>query len=104
MKRASLRTAIDEMCKACIYDPGSNGGWREQVGECDCDHCPLYEVRPGVTSTAKPVKAIFSSQKPRKLGRGYVGTASHENRANLDKKSGVTAFLSTVTAVPAGVF
>jgi hypothetical protein len=104
MSRASLRNAIDEMCKSCIYDPGAEGGWREQVTDCDCSECPLYEVRPGVTSTGKPVKAIFSSQKARKLGRGYVGSASVENRANLGKKSGVTAFLSTVTAAPVSSF
>ena len=52
MSRPSLRTAIDAMCKNCLYDPGnSSGGWREQVQACSSGNCPLHPVRP------LPVKA-----------------------------------------------
>ena len=45
--RPSLRSAIDAMCKSCIYDPLSGlGTWREQVSKCSCRLCPLYDVRP----------------------------------------------------------
>jgi hypothetical protein len=45
--RASLRDAINAMCRSCIYDPGSgNGGWREQVMACSSSNCPLHAVRP----------------------------------------------------------
>ena len=45
--RPSLRTAIDRMCRSCIYDPGSgSGGWREQVMACSSSNCPLHAVRP----------------------------------------------------------
>jgi hypothetical protein len=45
--RASLRAAINAMCRSCIYDPGSgNGGWREQVKACSSSNCALHLVRP----------------------------------------------------------
>jgi hypothetical protein len=45
--RVSLRTAIDAMCRSCIYDPGgANGTWREQVQGCSSGNCPLHPVRP----------------------------------------------------------
>lgn len=44
---ASLRTAINEKCKDCIYDPQSGlGHWRQQVEGCTVKACPLFEVRP----------------------------------------------------------
>ena len=43
----SLRQAINEKCKDCIYDPHCGGGtWREQVAQCSAVSCPLWEVRP----------------------------------------------------------
>ena len=43
----SLRQAINDKCKDCIYDPYSGGGsWREQVKNCTSGNCPLYVVRP----------------------------------------------------------
>jgi hypothetical protein len=39
--------AIDEMCKACIYDGNSGSGtWRKQVEDCTSYSCPLFVVRP----------------------------------------------------------
>ena len=47
MSRPSLRSAINAMCKSCLYDPGNgNGGWREQVGGCSSSNCALHPVRP----------------------------------------------------------
>lgn len=46
--RPSLRKAIDEKCKECIYDPiGGNGTWVQQVRECTSPLCPLFDVRIG---------------------------------------------------------
>ncbi len=42
----SLRKRIDLMCRSCIYDELSPGNWRQQVMACQCDYCPLWEVRP----------------------------------------------------------
>jgi len=49
----SLRKAINDMCKACIYDETSGtGNWRQQVTACTAPSCPLYDVRP----VSKPKK------------------------------------------------
>ena len=60
--RLSLRKAINEKCKECIYDdsPG-NGNWRQQVTACTAKTCPLYRVRP------------LSSQKGEKNGLKGTG-------------------------------
>jgi len=43
----SLRGAINDKCKSCIYDPGCGGGtWREQVAQCTATVCPLWPYRP----------------------------------------------------------
>lgn len=44
--RASLREAIDAHCRACIFDPGATGKWREQVAACSSANCHLHAVRP----------------------------------------------------------
>ena len=42
----SLRKAIDDKCKDCIYDPQCGGGyWREQVAQCSSVDCPLWPIR-----------------------------------------------------------
>lgn len=47
MKKPGLRSAVNAMCKNCIYDPLSGlGTWRQQVAGCPCTKCPLYAVRP----------------------------------------------------------
>jgi len=46
--RPSLRVAINEKCRECIYDPiGGNGTWVQQVRDCTSGTCPLFDVRPG---------------------------------------------------------
>ena len=45
MASRSLRSAIDEKCRDCIYDEAERGGWRQQVEACTITRCPLYEVR-----------------------------------------------------------
>jgi hypothetical protein len=49
--KVSLRKAIDEKCKDCIYDPLCGGGtWREQIAQCTALDCPLWPVRTGPES------------------------------------------------------
>ena len=44
----SIRQAIDDKCKDCIYDPRCGGGtWREQIAKCSSVSCPLWPVRTG---------------------------------------------------------
>ena len=35
----SMRKAIDEKCKDCIYDPEVEGGWKQQVWACELQAC-----------------------------------------------------------------
>lgn len=43
----SLRKAINDKCRDCIYDPQSGlGNWRQQVTLCTIKACPLWMVRP----------------------------------------------------------
>lgn len=42
----SLRKAVNDKCKECIYDPRSPGTWRKQVEDCTSRLCPLYQERP----------------------------------------------------------
>lgn len=52
-KRPSLRGAINEMCKSCIYDNTIPGGWLVQVRDCTSPGCPIYPVRPRPEKRAK---------------------------------------------------
>ena len=44
--RLSLRGAINNKCRSCIFDEANAGSWLVQVTLCSCKDCPLYEVRP----------------------------------------------------------
>ena len=52
-KRNSLRRAINNKCRSCIFDEANAGSWLVQVTLCSCKDCPLYEVRP-VTKSPIP--------------------------------------------------
>lgn len=43
----TLRAAVTEMCKQCVYDPQCGfGTWRQQTTACHITDCPLWKVRP----------------------------------------------------------
>ncbi len=42
----SMRKAINDHCKSCIYDPLAGGTWRAQVQNCTISRCSLWEYRP----------------------------------------------------------
>ena len=42
----SLRNAINQKCKDCIYDPEVEGGWIQQISLCELTECSLWEYRP----------------------------------------------------------
>lgn len=46
----SLRNAINNKCKDCIYDSKAPGSWRAQVTLCSVKSCPLWHLRPKTTS------------------------------------------------------
>ena len=50
MANVSLRKAINDHCKWCIYDEKSGlGTWRAQVEGCTSPNCSLFPVRPKTT-------------------------------------------------------
>lgn len=57
IQRPSMRKAINDKCRECIYDPVSGTGtWRQQVEACPCTSCPLFALRP-VSSGEKAIPA-----------------------------------------------
>jgi len=49
--RPSMRKAINDKCKECIYDPIAGGGtWRQQVESCISANCALHPLRPTAKS------------------------------------------------------
>lgn len=47
----SLRKAIDNKCRSCIYDHLAAGTWRQQITLCTVTVCPLWPYRPQTKST-----------------------------------------------------
>ncbi len=45
-KKYSLRQAINDKCRSCVYDEANVGSWLVQVTLCNCKGCPLFDVRP----------------------------------------------------------
>ena len=45
-KPRSLRKAINEKCRSCVFDKANKGNWRQQVTLCSDHECELYLVRP----------------------------------------------------------
>ena len=56
----SLRNAINQMCKSCIYDPEVEGGWIQQVSLCNLSACPLWEHRPKPRTSSQSPKMTAS--------------------------------------------
>ncbi len=55
----SIRKAVNEFCKMCIYDEKSGlGTWRQQVEGCTCTDCPLYDFRPRPASKKRQTGPI----------------------------------------------
>ena len=56
----SLRQAINDKCRECIFDPLSGlGNWRQQVSACTSPGCPLFPVRP----VSQPKKGQREAEK-----------------------------------------
>jgi len=55
IKKIGLRKAVDNHCKACIYDELEQGTWRAQVERCTVTNCDLYPFRPRPIKTANEV-------------------------------------------------
>jgi hypothetical protein len=46
MKKPSRKTAIEQNCRDCVYDPANAGTWRQQVSLCACHDCAMWQWRP----------------------------------------------------------
>jgi hypothetical protein len=46
----SLRKAINDKCRDCIYDSLARGTWRQQVEGCTIKSCSLWPHRPMSTA------------------------------------------------------
>jgi hypothetical protein len=46
MANHTRQMAINAKCRDCRYDPLDQGTWRQQIENCGCPDCPLYEYRP----------------------------------------------------------
>lgn len=59
--KRSLRSAVNNYCRNCAYDPLDKGAgnWRIQVMNCTVTKCELYEVRP-ISKPKKPVELPFT--------------------------------------------
>jgi len=61
---SSLRNAINNKCKDCIYDVASPGNWRQQVQSCPSIKCPVWPFRPKSKSNRYlPHQELFESEK-----------------------------------------
>lgn len=59
----SMRRAINDKCKDCIYDKEAPGTWRQQVEACTIKSCSLWVYRPKSASRQKDA-AITESEIP----------------------------------------
>ena len=58
----SLRKAINDKCKECIYDSYSPGTWRQQTSECTSYSCALFPHRPlPIGASSEQRKAVIAS-------------------------------------------
>jgi hypothetical protein len=55
MAAPSLRKAINNKCKDCIYDPSATGcgSWLQQITDCTDKTCSLWKVRPTMRTKEK---------------------------------------------------
>jgi len=60
MRGYSLRAAVDQHCKQCIYDNLCPGTWRQPVALCSVKGCALWAVRP---RTTKPLLKSLAAQE-----------------------------------------
>ena len=57
----SMRKAINDKCKDCIYDPCAPGNWRQQVQACTISTCSLWAYRPKSSAGKAPGSSVQKS-------------------------------------------
>jgi hypothetical protein len=60
----SLRKAINNKCRECLYDPkGGNGTWLNQVADCTSFSCALHSVRPTPRDRLNNERAVILARE-----------------------------------------
>lgn len=49
-QQPGYKSRVIAKCIECIVDHTASGTWRQQIESCSARHCPLYDVRPRVTT------------------------------------------------------
>lgn len=78
----SLRNAINEYCKSCIYDEMAMGTWKQQVTLCLVGNCKLFDVRPTTDRIPASVLKYYGVISPEALNEEW-------DRFRAKKKSDV---------------
>lgn len=79
MQTKSLRKAVDEKCKDCVYDSANGGTWLAQTEACTCEKsCPLWPFRPVTAATR------------RQRAEGGIRSQKAKQRENFKKNSSKT--------------
>jgi len=68
----TLRAAINDKCRECVFDRHGPDPWRQQAEAYTAISCPLYSVRPTALTSRRPKS--LDALKNRKLGQ--IGTVS----------------------------
>ena len=89
--RPSLRTAIDAMCRSCIYDAESgNGTWREQVQQCSSGNCALHPVRPlsvkAQKGNSEAQRNALGGSGPAKAEKAFHGPGLDPNGPTIEQR------------------
>ncbi len=67
----SLRKAVNEKCKSCIYDEMAKGTWRQQVTLCSVWSCPLFDARPTTDRIPESVLNYYGITSPESLDQEW---------------------------------
>lgn len=93
----SLRRAIDQKCKSCLYDELALGSWRAQIAACSSPDCPLYGVRPlpasgihehGREGPKNAKKSSTSSESTLTTQKADMGTPCSEKQPKWPQNEG----------------
>ena len=81
-----LRSAINDKCKDCIYDPCAGGSWREQVTMCSAIDCPLWSVRPRISARAskKQVAKLVLRMERASVDQSLIRSCLGKNFSQFD--------------------
>ena len=49
-EKSGFRGKVNAKCIECQFDPMEQGSWQQQIENCGCKNCPLFEIRPRPTN------------------------------------------------------